>query len=633
MTGPTTTRAYARRRAPAPRAAVAGAGATAAAAAGPLAAGTVLLLADALGGAVGVPGDVVTYIGLTGLVLACAALPAALWLVRRMPAPGLAAVTGACAALAVAVAGLVPAVPVFATALMAAGLLGGPPLAVARASAARLESPGALARWQAAALAGVAGAAWLASSLSGSPRTALVSAGVVGAVLAVAAVLAPRAQDPAAGDRAAARLRDAVKERDVRAALPAYALTGWAAAVPVAAGLHLLTFRWNLVAEEPVRHLAWGLTAAVALVAVLRRAAASVRAVPWLLLAAAAAPVLMATAPGPARLAAGFAVAAAAGCLAAAALDRAVLRPLPDDRRPAAAALTAVAAVLGGLAGYGCAALLREVIAEGSAVTLTAVPVAAGAVLAARVRGPAVEPSFLDVRALSVRRTPVPLRRIMVRVDAGECVAVFGAGSRTLLAALAGNVPVRGRVRLGGADLAAVPAGRRMRLGLYHLAESVPDTGANAGADADADGRTVAGRLAGHAHTLGHADPAASARAVLEVFPALHRRRTEPAGALGAPDRDLLGLAEALLTRPRLLLADGVADGPRGDAAGTVLRRLAASGTAVVVTGRPVPALLDLVSRAYVLDRGRVVAELARPTPDQVRRLLPGNPDAGDAAP
>ncbi|WP_165966968.1 hypothetical protein, partial [Actinomadura sp. 7K507] len=481
----------------------------------------------------------------------------------------------------------------------------------------------ALAGWQAALAAGLAGAAWLAALMSGSPRNALILAGLLGAALSLAAVLAPRAQDPAGGDRAAARLRDVLKVRDVRAALPAYALTGWAAAVPVAAGLHLLTFRWNLVGEEPARHLAWGLTAAVALIAVLRRTAGSVRTVPFLLLAAAAAPPLMATAPGPVRLAAGFAVATAAGCLAAAALDRAVLRPLPDDRRPAAAALTAVAAALGGLAGFGCAALLRGVIAEGSALTLTAVPVALGAVLAARVRGPVTEPGFLDVRALSVRRGPVPLRRVALRADAGECVAVFGAGSRTLLAALGGNVPARGRIRLGGADLAAVPAGQRMRLGLCHLAAPVPDA---------ADGRTVAGRLADHARALGHTDPAAAAAAVLEVFPPLRRCGGEPAGALGEAERGLLALAEALLTRPKLLLADGVVAGPHCEAAQTVLRRLAASGTVIVLTGRPAPATLELASRAYVLDRGRVAAELARPTPDQVLRLLPKNPDAGDAA-
>ncbi|TDC73605.1 hypothetical protein E1285_44510, partial [Actinomadura sp. 7K507] len=117
------TRPHSRRRAPG---AAAGTAVAASAAAGPLAAGTVLLLADALGGVVGVPGDVVTYIALTGLLLACVMLPAALWLARRTPVRGLVAAAGALAGLAVVAAGLVPAVPVFATALMAAGIAGDP---------------------------------------------------------------------------------------------------------------------------------------------------------------------------------------------------------------------------------------------------------------------------------------------------------------------------------------------------------------------------------------------------------------------------------------------------------------------------------------------------------------------------
>lgn len=599
--------------------AVARAGLLGTAAAGPLAGGAVLLLSDALGGVVKVPGEVVTYMALTGLALACAVLVPALWLARRLPPHGLVAVTGALAGLAVALAGSVPTAAVFSTAVMAAGLLAGPLLAVPRAQAAR--TAGAPAWWQAAALAGTAGAAWLAVAWSATPGTALVFAGVVAAVLAVAAIVVPY-DAPAE----MARVRDAARERDVRAALPVHLLAGWAIGAPVMGGLHLLTFRWNLVGEEPVRHLAWALLPAVVLVVAGRRAAGSAQTVPWLLLAAAAAPMLMATAPGPVPLAAGFAVATAAGCLAFAALDAAVLRPLPDDRRPAAAGLTAMAAVFGGLAGYGCAAGLRGILAEGSALTLTAVPPVLGALLALRVRGPrvpAVEPAFLEVRALSVRQGPVPLRQVGLRVAAGECVALFGPGSRTLLAALAGQVPARGKVVLGGADLTAIPAGQRMSLGLCHLAGPAPRI---------PDERTIAEGLADHARSLGHAAPESAARAVLDVFPALRGLGGEPAGALAGPERGLLSLAEALLTRPRLLLVDGLVAEPYADAARAVLRRLAATGTAVVLAEPEAPAALTVACRAYVFDRGRV-AELAKPTPDEVHRLLPVARGAGGSAP
>ncbi|GGV18446.1 hypothetical protein GCM10010182_44830 [Actinomadura cremea] len=586
------------------------AGLLAVAAAGPLAGGTVLLLADALGGVVRVPGDVVLYMAFTALVLGCAALVPVLWAVRRLPPRRVTAAGGALAGLAVALAGAVPAAPVFATGLLAAGVLAGPLLALPRAHAAR--SPGGPARVQAAALAGTAAAAWIATSWSDSPGTALLIAGAAAAVLAALAAAVPDGGPASPSVRRAARVRDALAARDVRAALPAYAAAGWIVGASLMGGLHLLTFRWNLVGGEPVRYLAWALLAAPLPVVVARRAAGTPRIVPWALLAGAAAPVLMATAPDPALLAAGFAIATAAAGLAAAALDAAVLRPPPGPRHPAAAGLTAVAAVAGGLAGFSCSVVLRGSLAEGSALTLTAVPPVLGALLALRVRGPAAPPSrpFLDVRDLSVRAGPVPLRGIRLRMEAGEVIALSGPGASALLAALAGLLPARGRMLLGGADLTALDAGQRTSLGLCHLAGPRPRS---------PRGLPIAEGLAGHARTLGHADPGAAARSVLDVFPALRGLGDRPAEALTDAQRGLLSLAEALLTRPRLLLVDGVAGGPCGDAAHAVLRRLAAAGTAVVVAGPAAPETLALARRACAVERDRV-AELPAPVPGEVPR-------------
>ncbi|MER6810175.1 hypothetical protein ABT299_12920 [Spirillospora sp. NPDC000708] len=574
------------------------------AAAGPLAGGTVLLLSDALGGVVRVPGDVVTYMAVTALVLACAALVPALWLSGRLRPYRVAAAGGAPAGAVVALAGLVPAVPVFATALMAAGILAAPLLAAPRASA--LRTPGGPARDQAAALAGLAAAAWIATLSAADPGTALVIAGVSAAVLAVAATAVPHAP-PAASGRRAARVRDVLAERDVRAALPVYLLTGWAAGAPLMGGLHLLTFRWNLIGAEPVRYLAWALLPAVALVVVGHRTARAAQTVPWLLLAAAAAPMLMASAPGPVPLAAGFTVALAAACLAVAALDTTVLRPLPDPRHLAAAGLTCVTAATGGLAGYGCAAALRGTCAEGTALTLTALPPILGALLALRVCGPQIvkPPPFLHVRALSVPRGPVRLYRVGLRVDAGETILLSGTGASVLLAALAGHTPCKGRVALGGADLTALDAGQRTTLGLCHLAG--PDPRAPGGLP-------VAAGLAAHARALGHADPGAAAHSVLDVFPPLRGLAADPAGTLTDAQRGLLSLAEALLTRPRLLLVDGLAGGPCAAAVPAVLRRLCATGTAVVVAGPAAPETLALACRAYTVEPGRVT-EVPVPAP------------------
>ncbi|HEU5028243.1 MAG TPA: hypothetical protein VFV01_25245 [Spirillospora sp.] len=568
------------------------------AAAGPLAGGTVLLLPDALGGVVQVPGDVVTYMAFTGLVLACGSLIPALWLAERRLRPHrVTVVGGVLAGVAVAIAGLVPAVPVFATALMAAGILGAPLLAAPRA--ASLRAPGGPAWGQAAALAGLAAAAWLAALSSADPGTALAIAGIAAAVLAACATAAPHGPSAASGRRVA-RVRDVLAVRDVRAALPVYLLAGWVAGAPLAGGLHLLTFRWNLIGADPVRYLAWALLPAVALVVAGRRTAGAAQTVPWLLLAGAAAPVLMASAPGPVLLAAGFTIASAAACLGASALDTAVLRPLPDPRHLAAAGLTGITAAAGGLAGYGCAAVLRGTLAEGSALTLTALPPILGALLALRVRGPrtAKPPPFLHVRALSVTRGPVRLYRVGLRVDAGETVVLSGTGASVLLAALAGRTRCKGGVSLGGADLTALDAGQRTNLRLCHLAGPEPRAHG---------GRPVAAGLAAHARALGHADADAAARSVLDVFPSLRGLAGARAGTLTDAHRGLLSLAEALLTRPRLLLVDGLAGGPCAAAVPPVLRRLAAAGTAVLIAGPAAPETLALACRAYTVEPGRVV--------------------------
>ncbi|MFI0350254.1 hypothetical protein [Actinomadura sp. 9N407] len=603
------------------RATVAAAGRLAVPAAGTLAGGTVLLLADALGGVVKVPGDVVIYMSLTGLLLACAGIPLVLWPARRLPAHGTTAVAGALACLAIALAGLVPAVPVFATGVMLAGLLAAPLLMVPRAQAVR--APGAPAWCQASALAGAAGAAWLATAYSAAPSTALLFAGVLAALLALASIVVPYAV-PALPARPVARLRDVVAVKDVRAALPAYLAAGWIVGASLMGGLHLLLFRWNLIGDEPVRHLAWALPPAVLLVVIGRRAAEASRTLPWLLLAGAAAPVLMATATGPVLLAAGFAVATSAACLAVAALDTAVLRPLPYERHLPAAGLTAVAAVVGGLAGYGCATALRGTLAEGSALTLTAVPPILAALLALRVRGPEVRraPSFLEVRALTVPKGPVRLRRIHVRAEAGETIALTGPGASALLAALAGRVPFRGKVLLDGADLGSRDARRRMRPGLCHLAG--PDPGVP-------DALPITEGLAGHARAMGAARPEDAARSVLEVFPALRGRGGEAAGTLNAPERCLVSLAEALLARPRLLLVDGIADGPCAAAAHAVLRRLAATGTTVVLVGPAGPGTRALADRACTVGHDRVT-ELPDPVPAEVRRPSPVASSTGGSA-
>ncbi|MBO2447855.1 ATP-binding cassette domain-containing protein [Actinomadura barringtoniae] len=602
--------------------AVARAGTFASAAAGPLAGAILVLQADGLGGVVKVPGDVVTYMALTGLTLGCLTLPLTLWLARRVPLPGLIAVSAGLTTLTLAIAGLAPAAPVFATATMAAGVLAGPLLLLPRALTVRLHGLDAFAWWHAAALAGLAAAALLVVTRSHDPGGTLAIAGLAGAVLGTAAICAAA---PVERGEALAGLRETVSL--VTRALAGYATAGFAIAVCVTAGLHLMVFRWSVLASDAVARLAWATLGAVAVVIAFRHATRDVRTAPWLLLAAATAPVLMATAPGANIQAIGFAVALAAGCLAVAVLDTQVLSTMPARRRPAAAALTAAAAGVGGLIGWGVVASLRSLTGEGTALTLTALPVVAGALLTLLVDadpdhpdgegGDPVAPALVEVRGLSVHHESASLHRVSLRVEAGETVALFGGGAQTMLTALAGHLrPAGGAAFFAGTDLGQIPVEQRAMLALCHLIGPSPQV---------QDERTVTGHLRGHARMLGRAEPDRTAEAILEIFPILRERGAELVAGLSESDRRLLGLAEAVIARPRLLLVDAISPGlaPEAvDGALAVVRRLAAEGTAVLLTDPRIPIALALAQRAYVLDRGRVIAELNAPTAEEVHLLL-----------
>ncbi|MFC6929185.1 hypothetical protein ACFQHO_01660 [Actinomadura yumaensis] len=368
---------------------IARAGALACAAAGPLAAGAVLLLADALGGIVEMPGDAVTYTAYCALLVACLEVPLVLRLAGRVSAPGMTAVAGGLAPLAVAAGGLVPNVPAFASAMVLAGLLGGPLLVLPRA----LLPAGLAAWWHLAALAGVAGAAFLAVARANAPGDAVAVAGVLAAVLGVGAICVPKpvreapdsglptskGRPPAAGAVSARAL--GLREAFALAlpALPGYATAAGAVAVTVQSGLHLLLFRWNLVGGAPALRLAWAALAAVVLTVLARNLAGATWPVPWLLLMAATAPVLVATAPAGWALAASFTVVLAAAALAAASLDGALIARAPAAQRPGLAGVTAAVSVTAALAALGVMALIGKVTDDVSAATLMAVPLAAGA--------------------------------------------------------------------------------------------------------------------------------------------------------------------------------------------------------------------------------------------------------------
>jgi branched-chain amino acid transport system ATP-binding protein len=197
------------------------------------------------------------------------------------------------------------------------------------------------------------------------------------------------------------------------------------------------------------------------------------------------------------------------------------------------------------------------------------------------------------------------LQGVSLEVRAGELVALVGAngaGKTTLLKSIAGLLrPQRGEIGFDGARIDGVDAPDRVRVGIALVPE----------------GRRLFTRLSVSENlTLGtyiDADPA-HRRDTLDrihaLFPVLRERAAQRAGTLSGGEGQMLAIARALMSRPRLLMLDEPSLGimPRMvDAILEVLGRLRADGLTILLVEQNVPAALDVADRGYVVQTGRVV--------------------------
>ena len=211
---------------------------------------------------------------------------------------------------------------------------------------------------------------------------------------------------------------------------------------------------------------------------------------------------------------------------------------------------------------------------------------------------------MLEVRGLEsgYKRSTV-LQGVDLDLAAGQVLGLLGrngVGKTTLINTLMGLVtPSAGTVRLDGVDL----AGRR------------PDVIARAGVGLVPQGRRVWAPLTVSEHLELAArrgrgrGPWDTAR-VLELLPRLGERHRHQAGQLSGGEQQMLAIARALLTNPRLVLMDEPSDGLAPavvDAIGEVIAGMKREGVTLVVVEQDLHLAFAVADEIAVMDKGKVV--------------------------
>jgi branched-chain amino acid transport system ATP-binding protein len=202
------------------------------------------------------------------------------------------------------------------------------------------------------------------------------------------------------------------------------------------------------------------------------------------------------------------------------------------------------------------------------------------------------------------------LRGIGFQVDEGEVAVILGAngaGKTTTLRVLSGMIPCRGTITLRTADGEQSIVGRRpeqlVRLGIAHVPQG-------RGTITDL---TVEENLRLGAYVRKDAEVRDDLDKWFEIFPRLADRRDQTAGSMSGGEQQMLAIARALMSRPRLVLLDEPSLGLAPLVTKELFERLAQinrdTGTAMLIVEQNANLALQIAARGYVLETGAIVAE------------------------
>jgi branched-chain amino acid transport system ATP-binding protein len=213
---------------------------------------------------------------------------------------------------------------------------------------------------------------------------------------------------------------------------------------------------------------------------------------------------------------------------------------------------------------------------------------------------------MLTIRNLSVSYGAISaVRGIDLDITSGEIVALIGAngaGKSTIARAIAGLQPYQGEILYDRQPLKPNSAERNLRRGIAMVPE----------------GRGILANMTVEENLLmgiyTRSDRAQAANDLAEVqnrFPILAERKSAMAGLLSGGEQQMLAIARALLSKPRLLLLDEPSLGlaPKmTDFVFEMVARLRDEGLTVLLVEQKARQALRIASRAYLMETGKILA-------------------------
>jgi branched-chain amino acid transport system ATP-binding protein len=233
--------------------------------------------------------------------------------------------------------------------------------------------------------------------------------------------------------------------------------------------------------------------------------------------------------------------------------------------------------------------------------------------------------TMLEVTGLDAAYGPIQvLRGLDLHVEEGEVVVLLGAngaGKTTTIRAICQMVGTKGSVSMCGYELVGTRPEKMAKLGIAQVPQ-----GRGTFPELTVDENLLVGAYV----RKDRAEIRSDINRWYELFPRLSERRAQQAGSLSGGEQQMLAVARALMSRPRLLLLDE----PSLGLAPLIIQDLFAKfdelnneGVTLFIVEQNANLALDIADRAYVLEAGQIVltgsaAELR--ANDAVRRAYLG---------